>query len=97
MTRRDPIDFPPHDTMRVLVSFMTSHDLQIVGGQLAIRSRPFSSDTIAVDDDALTELERRGWIVIHDDEGGITITDSGCYWARRWSKSHRSEVREVCT
>ena len=95
--RRDPIDFPPHDTMHVLIGFMIGHDLQIVGGRLAIRFNEFSRETVAVDDDALTELERRGWIVIHEDEGGITITDSGCYWARRWSKSHRYDVRAVCT
>ena len=95
--RRDPIDFPPHDTMHILIGLMTGHDLQIVGGRLAIRFNDFSRETVAVDDDALTELERRGWIVIHEDEGGITVTESGCYWARRWTKSHRDDVRAVCT
>lgn len=94
--RRDPIEFPSHDTMHVLVGFMIGHDLQIVGGRLAIRFNEFSRETVAVDDDALTELERRGWITIHDDEGGITVTESGCYWARRWSKLRRDKEPEVC-
>lgn len=83
--------------MRTLVGFMIGHDLQILGGQIAIRFRPDSPETVAVEDGALTELERRGWITIHDDEGGITVTESGCHWAKRWSKSHRDEVRAVCT
>jgi len=98
-TRRDPIDYPQRNTMLTLVGLMIGHDLQIdaTTGRLVIRFRVYSPETVAVEDDALTELERRGWITIHDDEGGITVTDRGCYWGERWTKSHRDDVRAVCT
>lgn len=93
-TRRDPINYPQRNTMLTLVGLMIGHDLQIINGQLAIRFRCDSSVMVAVEDGALTELERRGWCVIHEDEGGITVTDSGCYWARRWSDAHLEDVQE---
>lgn len=93
-TRRDPINYPTRNTMLTLVGLMIGHTLEIINGQLTIRFRCDSSVMVAVEDDALTELERREWCVIHDDEGGITVTDRGCYWARRWSESHLEDVQE---
>ena len=41
---------------------------------------------IALDTQAIEELEARGWVMVDDVAGALRATDSGAYAVRRWLK-----------
>lgn len=74
--------------MLTLVGFIVGQPLEVIDGRLAMLFKSNDAVAVFVTDANLAELDRRGWLVIHDDDQGITITESGSYWAKRWADVH---------